>query len=413
MTIWILALALFAGLAAAGYRQGAIRAAFSLLGLIMAALLAMPLGRVVFPLLGKVGLKNPVLAAFIAPIIVFVLVLLIFKTAGLFAHRKVDVYYKYNAGDLRLLLWQRLNRRLGLCLGTLNATAYLLLIGVVIYTMSYWTVQMQTEDKASFAVKALNRAGSDLASSGLVRAVRAIDPATESYYKAADVVGIIYHNPLIYARLYRYPGFLSLAERPELREIADDTHYTEMLQQQASLGEFIKHPKTKAVLDNPQLLKDIWTTMKADMEDLDLQHYLESPTGESPKYDPEKILGRWVFNVNATMSAMMKKFPGNLPRAQLTQLRQGLSAALAKGVFIAAPNGEAFFRAAPPFNPGATPNPVASNETLRGNWKRIEDEKYELTFTKDNESRQLGAAITGEKLNLQTAGVGFVMMRED
>ena len=188
MTIWILALALLAGLAGAGYRQGAIRAGFSLLGLIMAAILAMPLGRVLFPLLGKAGLKNPVLAAFIAPIIVFVLVLLIFKTAGLLVHGNVDVYYKYTAGDLRLMLWQRLNRRLGLCLGPLNATVYLLLIGVLVYTMSYWTVQMQTEDKVSFAVKILNRAGNDLKNSGFAKAVRAIDPATESYYKAADVV---------------------------------------------------------------------------------------------------------------------------------------------------------------------------------------------------------------------------------
>ena len=412
MTIWILALVLFAGLAGAGYRQGAIRVGFSLLGLIMAAILAMPLGRVLFPLLGKVGLKNPVLAAFIAPIIVFVLVLLlIFKTAGLFVHRKVDVYYKYTAGDLRLMLWQRLNRQLGLCLGPLNATGYLLLIGVLIYTMSYWTTQMQTEDKASFAVKTLNRAGKDLGSSGLVKAVRAIDPAMESYYKAADVVGIIYHNPLIYARLYRYPGFLSLAERPELREIADNTDYTEMLQRQASLDEFIKHPKTRAVLDNPQLLKDIWITMKTDLDDL--QHYLESPTGESPKYDPQTILGRWVFDVNASVAALVKKFPTNMGRAQLAQIRQGLGASLARGVFIAAPNSEAFFRAAPDLKPGALLNLAARTDTLRGNWKKIEDDKYELTFTMDNETQQLDAAIAGEKLSLQMAGIGLVLARED
>ena len=411
MTIWILALVLFAGLAGAGYRQGAIRVGFSLLGLIMAAILAMPLGRVLFPLLGKLGLKNPVLAAFIAPIIVFVLVLLIFKAAGLFVHGKVDVYFKYHAGDLRTILWVRLNRRLGLCLGPLNATVYLLLIGVLSYTMSYWTTQMQTEDKASFAVKTLNHLGKDLGSSGFVKAVRAIDPATEDYYKAADVVGIIYHNPLIYARLYRYPGFLSLAERPELREIADNTDYTEMLQRQASLDKFIKHPKTRAVLDNPQLLKDIWITMKTDLDDL--QHYLASPTGESPKYDPQTILGRWVLDVNTSVAALVKKLPSNTSRAQLTQIRQGWSASLARGVFIAAPNGAAFFRAAPDLKPGALLNPAARTDTLQGNWKKTEDDKYELTFTKDNETQQFDAVITGEKLSLQVSGVGLVLVRED
>lgn len=411
MTIWILALSLFAGLAGAGYRQGAIRVAFSLLGLIMASILAMPLGRVLFPLLGKIGLKNPVLAAFIAPIVVFVLVLLIFKTAGLFVHRKVDVYYKYHTGDLRTILWQRLNRRLGLCLGPLNAMIYLLLIGVIIYTMSYWTTQMQTEDKASFAIKTLNRAGKDLGSSGLLKAVRAIDPATENYYKAADMVGIIYQNPLIYARLYRYPGFLSLAERPELREITDNTDYTDMLQRHATLGEFIEHPKTRTVLNNPQLLKDIWITMTTDLDDL--QHYLESPTGESPKYDPQTILGRWVLDVNTSVAALVKKLPANVSRAQLTQIRQGWSASLARGVFIAAPNGAAFFRAAPDLKPGALSNPAARTDTLQGSWKKIEDGKYELTFTKDNETQQHDAAITGEKLSLQMAGIGLVLLRED
>jgi len=44
MTIWILALSLFVLLGIVGYNQGAIRVAFSLLGLVVASMLAMPLG---------------------------------------------------------------------------------------------------------------------------------------------------------------------------------------------------------------------------------------------------------------------------------------------------------------------------------------------------------------------------------
>ena len=57
-------------------------------------------------------------------------------------HQKVDVHYKYKGGDLRLMLWERLNRRLGLCLGLVNGTLYLILIAFVIYAVSYWTVQV-------------------------------------------------------------------------------------------------------------------------------------------------------------------------------------------------------------------------------------------------------------------------------
>ena len=62
-------------------------------------------------------------------------------------HQKVDVHFKYHAGDLRLALWERLSRRLGLCLGLVNGALYIILISFVIYAFSYWTVQMATDDK--------------------------------------------------------------------------------------------------------------------------------------------------------------------------------------------------------------------------------------------------------------------------
>ena len=120
-----------------------------------------------------------------------------------------------------------------------------------------------------------------------------------------------------------------------------------------------------------------------------------------------------MFDVNATVAALVKKLPANMSRAQLTLIRQGLNASLARGVFIAAPNGAAFFRAAPDLKPSALLNPAARTETMLGNWKKIEDGKYELTFSKGNETEQFDAAISGEKLSLQMAGIGLVLVRED
>src|SRR5882724_8752450 len=111
MTIWILAFLLLASLAGLGWRQGAIRVAFSLVGILLGALLAAPLSGAVKPILSATGVKSPVLLWLIPPLVVFVIVLAIFKVAALVVHKKVEVHYKYNAGDLRLKLWERLNHR--------------------------------------------------------------------------------------------------------------------------------------------------------------------------------------------------------------------------------------------------------------------------------------------------------------
>ena len=93
------------------------------------------------------GLKNPILAWVLAPLVVFLVISILFKFAGLMVHQKVDVHFKYHAGDLRLALWERLSRRLGLCLALVNGAVYLILISFVIYTFGYWTVQMASDDK--------------------------------------------------------------------------------------------------------------------------------------------------------------------------------------------------------------------------------------------------------------------------
>src|SRR5215471_12844165 len=146
MTIWALAVVLLASLAGLGYRQGAVRVAFSFLGILFGALLAVPLGRPLGRLLGIVGLKDPLAVWAFGPLLVFVIFSVIFKIAGAAAHHKIDVHYKYHAGDLRLALWERLNRRVGLCLGLLNGAAYLVLLCFVIYVPSYLTFQLASAE---------------------------------------------------------------------------------------------------------------------------------------------------------------------------------------------------------------------------------------------------------------------------
>src|SRR5215831_5298189 len=128
MTIWILALVLLASLAGMGYRQGAIRVLASLCGIVLGAVCAPFLAGLIRPVLSLVGVKNPLLLWSVPPLIMFLIVLIAFKVVGLMFHKKTELHFKYAVGDLRLALWERLNRRVGLCLGLFNGTAYLVLV---------------------------------------------------------------------------------------------------------------------------------------------------------------------------------------------------------------------------------------------------------------------------------------------
>src|ERR1041385_8923889 len=113
MVLWVSAGCLLAVLAVIGYYQGAIRAAFSLVGLLLAAVLSLPLANLIKPIFSIFGLTHPLLLAFIAPTVTFLLILIIFKSSALAVHKKIDTHYKYKESDTQRMLWERLNARLG------------------------------------------------------------------------------------------------------------------------------------------------------------------------------------------------------------------------------------------------------------------------------------------------------------
>ena len=407
MTIWLLALVLMASLAGAGYRQGAIRVAFSLTGILVGALLAGPLGGLLRPLLVAVGLKNPVLAWLVGPLIIFVLISIIFKVAALMVHQKVDVYYKYHAGDLRLALWERLNRQLGLCLGLVNGALYCILIAVVIYPLSYWTVQVATPDKDPKVIRILNWVGGDLESSGFAKVARALDPMPQVWYDAADLAGLVYRNPLAEARLARYAGFLGLAERPEFHDIAD-AQFTEMWQAGKPIMDILNYPKIKGVINSPDLLRVFWTTLTPDMKDL--VTYLR--TGKSPKYDPERILGRWNFDVNFALAAYLRTNL-NISSRKMHEVREKMVAGFSKTGFVAKPDHHATLRNVPQFSsaPGG-PASAPALQTLQAQWKNL-DGRYQITFSEAGKPGQLAGTIEGDRLTMTGEGATLVFGRED
>lgn len=399
MTIWLLALILLASLAGVGYRQGAIRVGFSLVGIIVAALLSVPLGKFVQPLLKAVGVVNPVLLWTIGPLVVFVVVLAAFKIGGLMVHQKVDVFYKYKAGDLRLALFNRLNARLGLCLGLVNGLAYLVLISFVIYTFSYWTVQMASSDQDPRGVRILNRLGRDLQSTGMLRAARAIDPIPDVVYEAADIVGLIYRNPLLEGRLSRYPGFIPLALKPEFHDLGQDADFTNLRVRQGTLKELLEHPKVQTITQNPELVQLVWDTLTTNLKDL--QSFLEN--GKSAKYDPERILGRWLFDVNGTLAAF-RRTRANVPQPELLRFRKLLNDRFTKATLVASPDNQVVIQNLPAL-------PAEGLQTLEGKWGKLGDE-YDVSLSGGTDKRT--AKIENFRLSL-SGGEGWplVFVKED
>src|SRR5947208_1684540 len=156
MILWIFAVGLMAVLGLIGYYQGAIRVSFSLVGLLLGAALAMPLAGLVKPILPIVGLSHPILLSFVAPAVVYVLLLVIFKSAALVVHKKVDAYYKYKGSDTQRSLFERLNQRVGICLGLANATVYMFLLSVVAYLFDYFTFPVAGYENDSAGIKLVN-----------------------------------------------------------------------------------------------------------------------------------------------------------------------------------------------------------------------------------------------------------------
>jgi len=415
MTIWILALVLLASLAALGYRQGAVRVVFSFAGIVIAGLLAAPLGEHFKPLMSHLGIHNRALIWMLGPLEAFALVLILFKIAGSVVHHKTEMHYKYHTDELKFALWERLNHRLGLCLGVLNGTAYFVLICFVLFNFSYGTVQIASSDAQTRTTRLINQLGRDLESTGMNKAARAVATLPESYYKTADLAGLLCQNPQLGDRLARYPAFLSLLERDDLKQLVQDSTFTGAFRGSVPIGQLFNDSQVKSILQNNDLINTVWGILQTNLDDLTA--YLK--TGRSPKYDPERILGHWDFNTATTVALLPIAQPKISP-AQMMFARLWMTN-YAQITFIVASDHQAFLHNLPrlkssPVGETATLHlwpiivyglrsgglPDTETSTLTGQWEST-DGDYKLSFTNSGKSDSLKVQIKEDRLTMTTS----------
>jgi hypothetical protein len=367
MSIWILAIVLCAIFGAIGFFSGAIRTALLWIGVVVSCFVTSAVAPKLVGLMPKVGVKHPLWIELTPYIIVFSLLALIVYGIGFAVHHKVAMIYKYQRDDYSRMKWETMNKHLGISVGLLIAVMMFFVISKIAYTGGYLTAQVAEDKNNPFWINFLTNAREDMHSVGLDRALAALDKTSSKFYDASDVIGLIYHNPVLQGRLANYPYFLSLAQNSELQEIGGDKEYNDLLFGKSSFGAIINHANTKRILANKEIIDQV---QGVDLKDL--KTYLE--TGKSPKYDEERILGRWILDKDAVLTQVRKATP-EMKANDLLALRKAVATlpditlinTIDNKVIVKSEGGGAPAAAAAPAQPAPAPDPAAARyNRLRG-----------------------------------------------
>jgi len=365
--VWIIAFLCLGLVGAAGYYQGPVRAAFTFFGLLFGTFLAGPLSPLTKRLPPLVGLHHPAWNIFAPQVLAFLIVLVVFKIAGQVAHQRVAIFFKYKVNDQTLYRWQRVYCRLGLCVGLLNGAFYFILLTLLIYSAGYFTTEAAGGPGDPLGARLLTETRAQLHEVNLDRLLATYDMVPPQVYQTANMADLILHNPVLLGRLGHYPPCLQLTERPEFKDLAHDAPLQQMIENQAKVTDILQYPKVHTMLTNAVLMAQLSHLFGQDLDDL--QTFLA--TGQSPKYDPETILGIWNIDRAATYAQLRKKEPKLLPK-DLSQKEQDLLPVMEGLVLTATLDHQMILK---------RPNPNNSKITVvaTGTWKKDQD-TYEVTL---------------------------------
>lgn len=421
MTIWVFALFLFAMFASAGQFQGGIRTGIQFIGALLAALLAGPLSFALKPIIPLLGFKNPVWAWALAPTVTFVLLNLVFASIAFAIHHKIEIHYNYKAADDVRLNWERINNRLGICLGVALGGLYVLLIGLLIYPMGYFMTQVKNgkEDPMSFRI--LSQMTADMKGTGLDRLVLSVCPVGEKFYQTADLVGLLYQNPDLRTRLADYPLFCTLEDRGDFQAIAQETNFLATVNARTNFLELLKDEKIQGLMNAGDL--------QALYHQLDLKDVLEfARTGKSPLYEKEKFLGRWQLDLTPTTQAIMQKRKPSVP--ELRYLKSMFTVMLKDITLVASADNKIALRGSAvdtaaisrylnyKLPPNVDPRQLSANFSntnafkllAGGTWKAGGADTFTITIENLGETE---ASIKGDRLTMNVGNTPVVFGKVD
>jgi hypothetical protein len=242
-----------------------------------------------------------------------------------------------------------MNQAIGLFVGLISGICVFFSVGNFVYRQGYLITQVTSDNGEATPVRYIAQLRGEMESTGWARTFAAMDNSPAKYYEVSDILGILHANPLVQGRAENYPPFLALGAQQEFAEIGSDAEFLKLIQSKPALSAMLNHPKAAAVLFSPTLRE---TFAKVDLKDF--RKYLE--TGISPRYEDEKILGRWRMDPG-TVFTQLKRERLNLSPAEMRSIRAALGPILAGATLVAYTDGRFSIKIAPPAAPVAAANP--------------------------------------------------------
>ena len=241
MFIWIIAILLLLVWGALGFFTGALAMLITLAGFLVALLASKALAPLMESLYVKMEFSNLIALKMLPPITAFLLVSLIFLIIGLVVHWKLSSRFKFAMDEVTRLRWTRMNQHCGAAIGLFMGSAYTVLVGMLVYVMGYFSLQVASSNDQGW-ISRLNAVASGLEGSGMAKMARSICPAPETFFKVSDLLAFSRANPLLEVRYRNYPPFLKLSDDKMIQDIAADEGFNNLWTQQAALGEFMANP---------------------------------------------------------------------------------------------------------------------------------------------------------------------------
>jgi hypothetical protein len=398
MLVWTLAISLIVCSGVVGWYVGAVRSGITTIGMILALLFLAPCAAMVAKLLPSVGAKHPATIGILAPIIVFVLFQIIAKSISQSTKPGIENFYKYKATDTQRLLFERMNQRVGPCVGVINGVLYTLFLGIFAVGVGYATVTFSRNGgQDAWWQRAISALGLGYQNTGLAKVVGPYVPAKPLYFDVIDLAGQWFHQPLVQSSLATYPPLIPMAERADMQSLSTDVASQEFLLKRPTASQFMDHPKLGPIVTSPVVLEQALGLLGNDLTDI--QGYVKDQ--KSAKFDHEKVLGRWDFNLPGTINE--NKRTRRMTGIEVNKMRGVLSAQLEGITLLALIDGKVIVR-----------RPAADGTMGRreGSWKKEEGGKYQLTLpVTDDRNLDLAVSIEGKKLSTSLANYAVVFDR--
>ncbi len=401
MTIWLLALLLFGIVGALGRQIGGIRMGVSLLGALVALFAAGPLAPVVRMALEAAGFNNPVTTWSLGAPLAFLAILMVFNSSAVGVYLKVSGYYKHRATDDVRMRWERIDAGTGLATGLLAAVVYLIAASAYVYHVGYYTRQVESPTDNPIWLKLVNKLRDDLISTKFDRVAAGVAQASPAFFQTADVIGLLYHNPELQARLPEYPLFMSLAEHGDFQSAFTNDAVRAVLTTKTNIAFALKEPVLQPMM--------VHVETQRVLKQLDYADFLKFlQTGESEQFAKEPLIGKWRADLNGTLKQYVQGNAKATPN-ELGRLRPILRFFFSDYTITITPDEKVYVKGRrdpvafaallnPQYRPVNLPTNAPTKTLFQGSWKKDGD-KYQFALqTPQGEKTADAKLLEGGKL---------------